>query len=70
MVTIEQVVGTAMFFIFSSLVAANVFFIKRMIANLDINTRITQALKTEVEVIKAVLRIRSPSSACPDEGKS
>lgn len=69
MPTLEQLAIGFFGVVLTSMLAVNTFFLKRLIANVDINTRITNFLKTEVAVIKAVLKIKSPN-LCDDEGKS
>lgn len=65
----EQIVFGALGLVLTTMMATNSFFLKRLIASVDFNTRLTQILKTEVAVIKAVLKLKSPEH-CPDEGKS
>lgn len=67
-ITVEQILIAGFGVVFTTMLAMLTFFVKRLIANLDSNTKITQFLAREVAVIKAFLKI--PSPPCPDEGKS
>lgn len=67
-ITVEQVLIAGFGIVFTTMLAMLTFFVKRLIFNLDSNTKITQFLVTEIKLIKAFLKI--PSGPCPDEGKS